>query len=344
MNNLLCSFWLIDWLWLIILGVILIAFIVVVLILVPFKLWFKAFVSGARIGMFKLISLKLRKLDVGNIVSTYITAHKAGIYIDVDELETHLTAGGHIDLVVNALIMAQSSKVDLSVDTAKAIDLSNRNVVEAVKACINPKMVETENVSCVLKDGFEVKVRFKISLKSNLIKMVGALGEESIISKVMENAVSVVNGYASYADVMANTKEISDILLAKNLDEGNSFRIVGIELCNVELGKDFGAEMRASKIEEERLRANLEAEHERHQVALEEQKMKVKVQEMKAEQVKAEMDLPKALAKSVNEGKLDLMDYYKMQNIIADTDMRKALAKSATETDDKKFVNFNDED
>ena len=163
MANLLGSVWILDWLWLIVIGVILIAFIVVVvLILVPFKIWFKSVVSGAKISMFKLISLKLRKLDTNLIANTYITAKKAGLYIDIDELETHLTAGGRIDILVNALIMAQSFKVDMSIDTAKAIDLSGRNVVDAVKANINPKTIETENISCVCKDGIELKLRFKI--------------------------------------------------------------------------------------------------------------------------------------------------------------------------------------
>lgn len=344
MNNLLCSFWLLDWIWLILLGVIIIATIVVVLILVPFKLWFKALVSGARISMIKLISLKLRKLDTNVLVSAYITAKKAGLFIDIEELATHLTAGGHIDLLVTALIMAQSFNVDLSIDEAKAIDLSNRNIVDAVKANINPKIIETNNINCVARDGIEIKIRFKIGLKSNLQQMVGALGEEAIVSKVSEQVVSIISGYKDYAEIMQNTTEISEVLLAKGLDNKNAYKIISIDVVNVELGKDYGAEARASKIEEERLRANMEAEQERNQVALEEQKMKVKVQEMNVEKVKAEMDIPKALAQSVADGKLNIMDYYKMQNIIADTNMRKALTSSANETEEKNTTNTDNDE
>ena len=345
MNYLLGSVLILDWLWLIILGVILITFVVIILILLPFKLWFKAFISGVKINMFKLISLKLRKLDLNLIVNTYITAVKAGLFIDIDELGTHLAAGGHIDILVNALILAGSFKVDLSVDTAKAIDLSNRNIVEAVKCYINPKIIETENISCVTLDGVEAKVKFKVCLKSNLVKMVGALGEESIVSKIGENAVGIVAGFKNCSEIMQNGEEISANLMAKNLDKGNGYKIVSIEISHIEVGKDLGAVARASQIEEERLRANLEAEQQKNLVALEEQKMKVKVQEMNVEKVKAEMDIPKAIAKSVSEGKMDIMDYYKMQNIIADTDMRKALTKSTeiTNQDDKKIY-FNDDD
>lgn len=345
MNNLLGNVWILDWLWLILLMVILVSFVIVVLVLVPFKLWFKAFVSGTKISMFKLISLKLRKLNTSLIVNTYITAYKAGLFIDIDELETHLTAGGHIDLLVNSLIMAENFKVDLSIDTAKAIDLSNRNIVEAVKSNINPKTIETENISCVTLDGYEIKIRFKVCLKSNLQNMVGTLGEETIVSKISENAVSVVAGYKNFSEVMQNTEDISANLLAKNLDKGNGYKLISIEVSHVEVGRDFGAEARALQIEEKRLKANLEAEQEKNQIALEEQRMKVKVQEMNVEKVKAETDIPKAIAKSVSEGKMDIMDYYKMQNIIADTNMRKALTKSAGEnSENNKKIYFTDDD
>lgn len=330
MTNLLLSSSLLNWLWLIILGVILIAFFVVVLILLPVKIWFKALSCGCKISMFKLIALKSRKVNVGAIVDAYICAQKAGFYIDLDELETHCMAGGDISGVVNALISAYNAKIELSVDTAKALDLAGYNVFDVVKNSINPRVVETQTFNAICKDGIELKARAKITLKGKISKTLGSAGEETILSRTVEAISSAISGSESHQDVLQNLDFISKMALAKNLDKGTSFEILSIDIVNAEIGKNIGAQFMMEQAQRNQQLNTYKLEERKYQALCEEQELKAKVQKMQIAKIEAEAEVPKALAKAFEEGKINIMDYYKVQNLIADTNMRKALSVNSS--------------
>lgn len=338
MANLLLSSSLINWLWLIILGVILIAFFVVVLILLPVKIWFKCVSCKCKVSMFKLIALKSRKVNVATIVDAYICAQKAGIYIDIEELETHHMAGGDVSGLVNALISAYNAKIELSVDTAKALDLAGYNVFDVVKSSINPRVVETQTFNAVCKDGIELKARAKITLKGRISKTLGSAGEETILSRVVESVSSALSGSDSHQEVLQNLDFISKMVLAKNLDKGTCFEILSIDIVNTEIGKNIGAEFRMEQEKRNQQIATYQLEQRKHQAIIEEQELKAKVQQMQIAKIEAEAEVPKALAKAFEEGKINIMDYYKVQNLIADTNMRKALAVSSSRPNDNNDI------
>ena len=333
MGNLLGKFVLLDWLWLIILVVILIAFVVAVCIMVPLKLWFRTLASGAKVSMFKLMGMKQRKINAHTIVEAYISAKKAGLYIDIEELETHHMAGGDVSKVVNALISAYSAKIDLSIDTAKAIDLAGKDVFEVVKSSITPKVVETETISAIVKDGMEVKVRARITIRANIGKILGGTGEETIVARVTEGVVATVGGYNNHKDVLQNPDLISKAVLTKNLDKGSAYEVLSIDISNIDIGRDIASQLRMNQAETDKQIANAKAEERRFAAIAEEQEMRVRAQEMSAAKIAAEAEVPKAMVKAFEEGKINVMDYYKMQNIIADTNMRKAIAKDPDDDD-----------
>ncbi|MBQ3047715.1 MAG: flotillin-like FloA family protein [Clostridia bacterium] len=332
MANLLLSSSLLNWLWLIILGVILIAFFVVVLILLPVKAWFKGLTCGCKISIFKLIALKSRKANVATIVDAFICAKKAGIYIDIEELETHHMAGGDITGVVNALISAYNAKIEMSVDTAKALDLAGYNVFDVVKSSINPRVVETQVFNAVCKDGIELKARAKITIKGRISKTIGSAGEETIISRVVESVSSAISGSDSHKEVLQNLDFISNMVIAKNLDKGTCFDILSIDIVNVEIGKDIGSIFMMEQAKREQQLSTYKMEERKYKALCEEQELKAKAQKMQIAKIEAEAEVPKALAKAFEEGKINIMDYYKVQNIIADTNMRKSFALSNKKT------------
>lgn len=334
MNCLLGKFVLLDWLWLIILGAILIAAVVVICIMLPVKLWIRTLSSGAKVSMFKLIGMKQRKINAYTIVEAYISAKKAGIYIDIDELEAHHMAGGDVSKVVNALISAYNAKIDLSVDTAKAIDLAGKDVFEAVKSSVSPKVIETETISAIVKDGMEVKVRARITIRANLGKILGGPGEKTIIARVTEGIVATIGGYNDHKDVLQNPDLISKTVYSKNLDKGSAYEVLSIDISNVDLGRNIAAQLRVDQAETEKHIANAKAEERRFNAIAQEQEMRVRAQEMSAAKIAAEAEVPKAMIKAFEEGKINVMDYYKIQNIIADTNMRKAIAKDPVDDDD----------
>lgn len=333
MINLLGRFVLLDWLWLIILMVILIAFIVIICIMVPLKLWFRALTSGAKVSMIKLIGLKQRKVNVYTIVEAYISAKKAGLYVEIDELEAHNMAGGDVNKVINALISANSAKIDLSLDTAKAIDLAGKDVFEVVKSSVTPKVIETGAISAIVKDGMEVKVKARVTVRANISKILGGTGEETIIAKVTEGIVATIGGYSDHKDVLQNPDLISKAVLSKNLDKGSAYEVLSVDISNIDIGRNIGAQLRMDQAETEKQIASAKAEERRFNAIAEEQEMRVKAQEMSAAKIAAEAEVPKAVVKAFEEGKINVIDYYKMQNIIADTNMRKAIAKDSDDED-----------
>jgi len=307
-------------------GVVLLAAIIVFLCLVPLRLWFRSIVSGAHVPMSKLIGMKMRKVDVKKIVLTYITARKAGLKISIDELETHYMANGDIERVVKALISAHSANMDLSIQTAKAIDLAGRDVYQAVRTSVVPKIIETPMISAVAKDGIELSVKAKVTVISNMHMQIFGAGEETIIARVGEGVVTAVGSAANHKIVLENPDLISSTVLNKGLDTGTAYEIVSIDIADIDVGRNIGAELEIANAEAEKRIAQAKAEERKCMAIATENEMKAKVQEMRAMVVQAEAEVPKALAKALNSGKMGVMDYYNMKNLQADTAMRKALS------------------
>ena len=317
-----------DFLWLYIILAILLAGLIAFLIVVPMKIWFRAFISGAHVSMRKLVGMKLRKVNAAMIVESYISARKAGIEIDIEELETHYMAGGDVNKVINALISAHSAKINLSIDTAKAIDLAGRDVLTAVKVSVNPKVIETPVVAAIAKDGIELKVKARVTVRANIGRVVGGAGEETIIARVGEGIVTTVGSAEDHSEVLQNPDLISKTILAKGLDTNSAYEILSIDIADVDVGRNIGALLKMDQAEAEKKIANAKAEERRAMAVAKEQEMRVKTQEMNAIKIAAEAEVPKAMAKAFEEGKIGVMDYYKMQNVVADTKMRNSLAGS----------------
>ena len=307
-------------------GGILLILMILMFVYVPLRLWFRAFVSGAHVSMMKLIGMKLRKVDVKTIVLTYITAKKAGLTITVDELETHVMAGGDIERVVKALISSKSASLDLSAQTAKAIDLAGRDVYQAVRTSVVPKIIETPVISAMAKDGIELKVKAKVTVMSNMHMQIQGAGEETIIARVGEGIVTTVGSAASHKIVLENPDSISSTVLNKGLDSGTAFEIVSIDIADIDVGRNIGAELDIANAEAEKRIAQAKAEERKSMAIAAENEMKAKVQEMRAVVIQAEAEVPKALAKALTTGKMSAMDYYNLQNMQADTSMRNAIS------------------
>ncbi len=312
---------------------IILAAIITFLCYVPLRLWFRAIVSNAHVGMGKLIGMRMRKVDVNKIVLTYITAKKAGLTITLDELETHYMANGDIERVVKALISAHSANMDLSVQTAKAIDLAGRDVYQAVRNSVVPKIIETPFVSAMAKDGIELKVKVKVTVISNMHMQIFGAGEDTIIARVGEGVVTTIGSAASHKIVLENPDLISSTVLNKGLDTGTAYEIVSIDIADIDVGRNIGAELEIANAEAEKRIAQAKAEERRSMAIATENEMKAKVQEMRAMVVQAEAEVPKALAKALNSGTMGVMDYYNMKNIQADTAMRKALSGETDNND-----------
>ena len=319
----------------IIASVLLLAFMITVLVMVPFRLWFRAFVSGAHISMIKLIAMKLRKVDCQLITLNYITARKAGLKITVDELETHFMAGGNVENVVKSLVAAYSANIDLTVQKAKAIDLAGRDVYEAVKNTVVPKIIETPEISAVAKDGIELIVKAKVTVVSNMLMQISGAGEDTIIARVGEGIVTTVGSTDSHKMILESPELISSTVLEKGLDRGTAYYISSLDIADIDVGRNIDAELNIAKAEAEKRIAQAKAEERKSMAIAAENEMKARVQEMRAEVIRAEAEVPKALAKALSSGKISVNDYYEMQNIQADTAMRKSLGRAEEEKADK---------
>ncbi len=305
--------------------------IIVMLVMVPFKLWFRALVSSAHISMLKLIGMKLRKVDCQLITLNYITARKAGLKISVDELETHYMAGGNVENVVKALVAAYSANIDLTSGKAKAIDLAGRDVYEAVRNTVVPKIIETPEISAVAKDGIELIVKAKVTVVSNMLMQISGAGEDTIIARVGEGIVTTVGSTDSHKMILESPELISSTVLEKGLDRGTAYYISSLDIADIDVGRNIDAELNIAKAEAEKRIAQSKAEERKSMAIAAENEMKARVQEMRAEVIKAEAEVPKALAKALSSGKMTVNDYYELQNVQADTAMRKALGKSEEE-------------
>lgn len=296
--------------------------------ILPLATWFRALVSGAHITMGRLIGMKLRRNRMRLIVEAYISARKAGLDISVEALETHAMAGGDVNKVVNALISAHSANITLSLDTAKAIDLAGRDVFNAVKVSVNPKVIETPLIAAIAKDGIELKVKARVTVRANIARLIGGAGEETIIARVGEGIVTTVGSAFTHKDVLENPDRISKTVLGKGLDSGTAFEILSIDIADVDVGRNIGAQLQMDQAEADKRIAEAKAEERRAMAVALEQEMKAKTQEMRALVIEAEADIPKAVASALQSGNLGVMDYYNMQNIQADTALRNNIAGS----------------
>ncbi len=306
-------------------------FIVILLMVffsfVPVGLWITAFFSGVKIKMGTLIGMKLRRVAPSRIVNPMIKATKAGLKLQVDELEAHYLAGGNINTLVDALIAAQRANIPLEFERAAAIDLAGRNVLEAVQVSVNPKVIETPSIAAVAKNGIEVIVKARVTVRANIERLVGGAGEETIIARVGEGIVTTVGSSASHETVLENPDLISKTVLSKGLDSGTAFEILSIDIADIDIGRNIGAKLQMDQAEADKRIAEAKAEERRAMAVAVEQEMKANVQEMRAKVVEAEAEVPLALAYALREGKMGVMDYYNMKNILADTDMRSSISK-----------------
>ena len=303
---------------------------------VPVGLWITAFFSGVKIKMGTLIGMKLRRVAPSRIVNPMIKATKAGLKLQVDELEAHYLAGGNINTLVDALIAAQRANIPLEFERAAAIDLAGRNVLEAVQVSVNPKVIETPSIAAVAKNGIEVIVKARVTVRANIERLVGGAGEETIIARVGEGIVTTVGSSASHETVLENPDLISKTVLSKGLDSGTAFEILSIDIADIDIGRNIGAKLQMDQAEADKRIAEAKAEERRAMAVAVEQEMRANVQEMRAKVVEAEAEVPLALAYALKEGKMGVMDYYNMKNILADTDMRSSISKIS---DDDKTQN-----
>ena len=295
------------------------------------SLWLQAMVSGAHVGLFNIIFMRFRKIPPKLIVESKIMAGKAGIDISTDSFESHFLAGGDVAKVVKALIAADKANISLEFNRAAAIDLAGRNVLEAVQMSVNPNVIETPLIAAVAKDGIQLKALARVTVRANLDRLVGGAGKETVLARVGEGIVSTIGSSNSHKDVLENPDRISKTVLSKGLDSGTAYEILSIDIADVDVGKNIGADLETDRAEADKQIAQAKAEERRAMANAAEQEMKAKVQAMQAKLVQAEAEVPLAMAEAFRSGKLGLMDYYKMKNIIADTTMRETIGKPDVE-------------
>ena len=307
--------------------VIILAVLVIVLFLnfVPIGLWISSMAAGVDVGIFNLIGMRLRRVPASQIVLPLVKANKAGLGVNVNQLEAHYLAGGNVDRVIDALIAAQRAEIPLTFERACAIDLAGREVLEAVQMSVNPKVIETPLVSAVAKNGIELKVKARVTVRANIDRLVGGAGEATIIARVGEGIVTSVGSSKDHSEVLENPDHISKTVLAKGLDAGTAFEILSIDIEDVDVSRNIGAELMTDQAEADKRIAQARAEERRAMAVAKEQEMKAAVQEMQAKVVEAQSEVPKALAKALESGNIGVMDYYRMNNIIADTKMREVI-------------------
>jgi uncharacterized protein YqfA (UPF0365 family) len=318
-----------------ILNVILFTLIVIVLCIffyyVPFMLWINAAVSGVHISLVQLFLMRIRKVPPTKIVNCMIEAHKAGLTeVKRDGLEAHYLAGGHIERVVHALVSANKAGIDLSFQMATAIDLAGRDVFEAVQMSVNPRVIDTPPVAAVAKDGIQLIAKARVTVRANIRQLVGGAGEDTILARVGEGIVSSIGSAESHKQVLENPDSISKLVLSKGLDDGTAFEILSIDIADIDVGKNIGAQLQMDQAEADKNIAQAKAEERRAMAIANEQEMKAKAQEARAKVIEAEALVPQAMAEAFRNGNLGIMDYYRMQNMQADTAMRENIAGGST--------------
>ena len=324
---------------------IIIAVVVAVILLailftfVPVMLWISALAAGVKVSIFTLIGMRLRRVIPSRVINPLIKAHKAGINVTTNQLESHYLAGGNVDRVVNALIAAHRANIELMFERCAAIDLAGRDVLEAVQMSVNPKVIETPFIAGMAMNGIEVKAKARITVRANIDRLVGGAGEETIIARVGEGVISTIGSSEHHTKVLENPDMISQTVLAKGLDSGTAFEILSIDIADVDIGKNIGAHLQMEQADADKNIAQAKAEERRAMAVAKEQEMKARVEEMRAKVVEAEAEVPLAMAEALKEGNLGVMDYMNIQNITADTDMRDSISKISEPKDGKNNKN-----
>ncbi|MFO7611127.1 MAG: flotillin-like protein FloA [Clostridia bacterium] len=318
--------------------VIAIVFVLSVLFsLVPLGLWISAGAAGVKVGLFTLVGMKLRRVVPARIIKPKIKAAKAGLDVSINDLEAHFLSGGNVDRVIDALIAAQKAEIPLSFKRATAIDLAGRDVLEAVKMSVNPKVIETPLIAAIAKNGIELKARARVTVRANIDRLIGGAGEQTIIARVGEGIVTTIGSATDHKAVLENPDSISQTVLNKGLDAGTAFEILSIDIADIDVGKNIGAQLQTDQAEADKKIAQAKAEERRAMAFAREQEMKAAVQEMRAKVVEAEAEVPRAMAEAFRNGNLGIMDYYKMKNVMADTQMRDSIAEvGKQDVDDSK--------
>ena len=312
--------------WMVLLIVVAVVFVITFFSIVPLGLWISARASGVKISILTLVGMRFRRIAPVRIVQPLIMAEKAGLSPDLGEMEAHYLAGGNVDRVIRALITAQGANIDLNFEEARSIDLAGRDVLQAVQMSVNPKVIETPVVAAIAKDGIELRAKARVTVRANIERLVGGAGEETIVARVGEGIVTTVGSAETHKSVLENPDLISRTVLAKGLDAGTAFEILSIDIADVDVGRNIGAQLQMDQAEADRRIAQAKAEERRAMAVAREQEMKAAVQEMQAKVVEAQAEVPRAMATALREGKIGVMDYYQMQNTIADTSMRESIA------------------
>lgn len=306
--------------------IIVIAFLSLFFSFVPVGLWITARFSGVPVGISDLIGMRLRRVNPSKIVNPMIKATKAGLKLDIGELEAHYLAGGRVNSVIDALIAAQRANIALDFKEATAIDLAGRNVFEGVQVSVNPKVIETPTIAAVAKNGIEVMVKAKVTVRANIQRLVGGAGEATIIARVGEGIVTTVGSSESHTEVLENPDNISKTVLNKGLDSGTAFEILSIDIADVDVGRNIGAKLQTDQAEADKRISQAKAEERRAQAVAAEQEMIAEIRRQRAKVVEAEAEVPRALSEALRSGNLGVMDYYNMNNIQSDTRMRDSIA------------------
>lgn len=314
--------------------VLVIVFFVLFVWLIPVRLWVAAWSSGAAVGIGALVGMRLRRVSPGAVVNPRIAAAKAGLDIDTDTLESHYLAGGNVERVVKALISADKAGLGLKFQQTAAIDLAGRDVLDAVQTSVNPRVITTPKITAVAKDGIQLLVVTRITVRSNIDRLVGGATEETVIARVGEGIVSTIGSAQNYAEVLENPDTISKNVLARGLDSGTAFNILSIDIADIDVGTNIGAKLMTEQAEADKQVAQARAEGRRALAVAAEQEMRAKVEEKRAQLVEAEAKIPEAMAEAFRKGNLGVMDYYNLRNVAADTDMRNAISKATGESDD----------
>ena len=299
----------------------------IILYFIPIGLWFQALVSDVKVSLLQLVLMRWRKVPPTIIVRAMIEGKKAGLELYRDLLEAHYLAGGHVAQVVHALVSASKANIDLTFQIATAVDLAGRDVFEAVQMSVNPKVINTPPVAAVAKDGIQLIAKARVTVRANIRQLVGGAGEETILARVGEGIVSSIGSAGSHKEVLENPDSISKVVLNKGLDSGTAFEILSIDIADIDIGKNIGAELQTDQAEADLKIAQAKAEERRAMAVATEHEMKALAQEMRAKVIEAEADVPRAMAEAFRNGNLGIMDYYKMKNIEADTQMRESIAK-----------------
>ncbi|WP_462420692.1 flotillin-like protein FloA [Salinicoccus sp. Marseille-QA3877] len=313
---------------------IVVIFIVLSFILsfVPVGLWISAIAAGVKVGIFTLVGMRLRRVKPKRVIEPMIKAHKAGLDLSTNQLEAHFLAGGNVDRVVDALIAAQRANINLTFERCAAIDLAGRDVLEAVQMSVNPKVIETPFISGVAMDGIEVKAKARITVRANIDRLVGGAGEETIVARVGEGIVSTIGSSEKHSGVLENPDSISQTVLSKGLDSGTAFEILSIDIADVDIGKNIGADLQTEQAVADKNIAQAKAEERRAMAVAQEQEMKARVQEMRAKVVEAESKVPLAFSKALEDGNIGVSEYYDLKNVEADTNMRDSINKMTNPT------------